>query len=537
MRFTLFSLAACHSLAFRPELSRGALSKHISSIGNVLSKITSPSDSLASLTEASSMVTAILSEQGPADDHISDDDRQLLSSVIDLVEKTIYSSMDASHQADVAALADAVQTASQCNVDIAARQAPDGDLGVLHQHVQDKQTELNRLQGIVDEKTEVNNTKWAEFDNHMQMIATPPACPGLPARTMPALDVFFENSEYSVWFAAQQASYNVVRDAFVAADSALSAAIDAYNIQKAVRDVQYCDWKNELVAACAAFDLCFQQASDYFTNTLVPRVTTDMNGRIEIKKAGDTLIHQVKFLLGDVEDQATPEIDTSRYEILFPVLPAKGLCDLSPLDADEWVPIVECEPKLLFEESFESVAANSDSPAMCPTGTCSIPAWTNPAHPSYVKLYSNGAANWRTPFGNQAIQVFGFRRCPGEQPCGLESNGNVLSEKITAGFTYTLTFNTAAKKNFGDWQVELSAVDEHGSTNFRHWTETQLAVSTGTTTSKDFSAAGSVVYQATSSSPLGKRLSIRLLDRDEGHWDEEPMFDNIKLTKLASTLQ
>merc|ERR1719189_3354290 len=109
--------------------------------------------------------------------------------------------MDSSHAADVAALADAIHAASQCNVDIAQRQSPEGDLGIFQQSVQDKQTELDRLQGVVDDKTEVNNTKWEEFDSHMQMISAPPACPGLPARTMPALDVFFEKSEYSVWFA------------------------------------------------------------------------------------------------------------------------------------------------------------------------------------------------------------------------------------------------------------------------------------------------------------------------------------------------
>jgi len=134
----------------------------------------------------------------------------------------------------------------------------------------------------------------------------------------------------------------VVRDAFVAADSALEDAIQAYNIQKAVRDVQYCDWRSELEAACAAFDVCFSEASDFYTNTLVPRVTSDMNSRIEVKKAGDTLIHQINFLLGAVAEQETPAIDTSRYEIEFPKLPAKGLCDLSPLDADEWQPPVSC---------------------------------------------------------------------------------------------------------------------------------------------------------------------------------------------------
>merc|ERR1719189_2852240 len=160
-----------------------------------------------------------------------DDDRQLLSSVIDLISKTIYSSMDDSHSADVAELDAAIKAAESCNADIASRQSPEGDLGILHADVQEDQTELDRLQGIVDEKTAVNNTKWEEFDRHMQMISPAPACPGLPARTMPALDVFFEKSEYSIWFAAQQGSYEVVRDAFKAADSDLTDAIQAYDVQ------------------------------------------------------------------------------------------------------------------------------------------------------------------------------------------------------------------------------------------------------------------------------------------------------------------
>jgi len=176
----------------------------------------------------------------------------------------------------------------------------------------------------------------------MQMIQTPPACPGLPARTMPALDLFFEESAYVIWYTAQQASYIVVRDAYKAADLALKDAITAYNIQKAVRDVQYCDWKTELEAACAAFDVCFSQTSEYYTNVLVPHVTKSMKNRIEVNKAGETIIHQVRFLLGVEEEQEGPPIDTSRYEIDFPDVPAKGLCDLSPLGSDKWVPTVTC---------------------------------------------------------------------------------------------------------------------------------------------------------------------------------------------------
>ena len=57
-----------------------------------------------------------------------------------------------------------------------------------------------RTQGISE-----HSTRWKEFNNHMQLIAKPPACPDLLARTMPALDIHFEESLYVICFTAQQA--------------------------------------------------------------------------------------------------------------------------------------------------------------------------------------------------------------------------------------------------------------------------------------------------------------------------------------------
>jgi len=342
MRFTLVALAVCHTVAVRQQLGKASVSKTIASIGEVMSKRSSPQESLSALKKTSAMVSALM-EQSPIDDHTDDADRQLLSSVVDMIENSIYSSMDDSHNADVAELDDAIKAAEGCNTDIANRQSPDGDLGLLHASVQEKQQELNRLQGIVDEKTAVNNTKWQEFDSHMHGIVEAPACPDLPAANMPALDAFFDESDYSVWFSDEQSSYGVFRDAFTAADAALEDAVNAYNVQKAVRDVQYCDWKSELLAACASFDECFGSKSDFYTNTLVPRVTEDMNTRIAVKESGDTVIHQIQFLLGSAAEQQTPQVDTSRYQIEYPHLPAKGVCDLGPLDASEWVPVVSCQ--------------------------------------------------------------------------------------------------------------------------------------------------------------------------------------------------
>merc|ERR1719343_256972 len=249
--------------------------------------------------------------------------------------------MDSAHKADVKSVDDAKAAVEQCNVDIIARQSADGDLGKLHQHVTDKQVELNRLQGVVDEKTQANATEWERFDQWMQMLAPPPACPGLPARTMPALDVFFEKSEYTIWFAAQQAAYNTAREKYTAANDALKEAITAYDLQLAVRDTQHCDWSGELEAACNQFDVCFFTTSGAF-NALVPVVTSDMNQRIENLKAGDTLVQQIKFLLAESKTRETPTSDVGRYTIAFPLLGVKADCDQSVVDDAKWVPTPEC---------------------------------------------------------------------------------------------------------------------------------------------------------------------------------------------------
>ena len=56
----------------------------------------------------------------------------------------------------------------------------------------------------------------------------------------------------------------------VAAQKAESAAIA--DAKKILKDT-IIDWKNELEAVCVAFDKCFTDASKFYTNTLVPRLT------------------------------------------------------------------------------------------------------------------------------------------------------------------------------------------------------------------------------------------------------------------------
>jgi len=284
----------------------------------------------------------ILAETNNATAHMTDEDAALLHMVIDLLDEQIYVSMDDAHAADVKSLDNQLSDVDGCNSDIKFRQSPVGDLGKFQTEVNGQQTELDRLQGVVDDKTAANASAWTSLDNHMQMISSPPACPALPARTKPSLDVYFESSDYVIWYGGQQASYTVVRDDFVKANKALEDAIHDFNTHQATRDVQYCDWSDALQAACAAFDRCFSEKSSYYTVTLKPSVQSSMTARIANYKAGEELTHQIEFLLGEVPEQAAPEVDTSRYEIIFKELPGKGLCDLTVLDADIYVPEPVC---------------------------------------------------------------------------------------------------------------------------------------------------------------------------------------------------
>lgn len=343
MLFSLVSTAlVAQSGAVRPEVSQASVSAGIANIGSLLSKITGAADGVPSFHTALGIVESILAEEGNATEHMSDEDANLLRSVITLVETTIYGSMDQAHAADVTSLDDEVAKAQSCNSEIAGRQSETGDLGEMLEGLTSEQNLLDNKKADVDVKTVDNNSAWEALDLHMQLISAAPACPAFPSPSMTAMDSYFDSSDYAFWYTSHQTTYQIIRGEWSAADEALTQAISEYNIQLAIRDVKYCDYKLELEVACTSFDTCFGDASNEFTNVLVPRVASDASQRAEAYKAGETLIHQIKFLLGDVDSQDTPDIDTGRYEITPPSLPAKGVCDLSPLDDPAWVPTPTC---------------------------------------------------------------------------------------------------------------------------------------------------------------------------------------------------
>lgn len=438
MIFTFLTAAAFYqSAAVRPERA-GAGSAALARVGDLLEPARVLASSMNTLETsqaikaASGIVDKILLQQGNATEHMESNDKQLLQQVVDLMTTTVYGSMDSSHTADEKSLSAAIAAVEKCNTDIANRQSATGDLGKMHKGVQNKQEELNSLQAVVDAKTAANNTAWDALALHMSMIANPPVVPAFPTRTMGALNVYFERSDYCLWFGAQQAAFIEKRDIWVVANKALEDAIAAYNIAKAKRDVQFCDWKTELEESCAAFEECYSTKSEFYTTELKPRVTTDMKSRIENFKAGETLIQQIKFLLAESTSRNPPTVTTSRYDIDFPSVPAQGICDLSPLTSSEWVPTVTCKgsvPWKLAMNIHPSDGHNFGWAAEWDEGT-NVGTEAN----AFSKDYLDSAV-WRTKVGSIAIVRHQDSACEAVKVWKLKQSSKSLLQYFDLGQT------------------------------------------------------------------------------------------------------
>jgi len=335
--------ATTQALGLRPAYSASARTAHFAKLRDLAQFASAnPSKSLPTLHEVTDVVNAIMLQEGNATGHLTDSDQQLLREVIEMINNSLYASMTESHQADEAALAYAIDAINQCQLDF-TRRLEEGDLYHLHGQAVTYQNHLDELQIEVDEKRLLNATAWSNLETHMRLISNAPSCPAFPnPRTMASLDIYFESSAYVTWWTAQKAAYEPVRDAYLYANQQLEAALAAFAVGLGVRDVAYCDWKRELVAACAQYSTCYETAKAEYLNVVKPAVEEDMRARIEAYKAGETIIHQIKFLLAEESNQQTPSISTSRYQIAFPAVPAKQACDFSALDDARWVPTPDC---------------------------------------------------------------------------------------------------------------------------------------------------------------------------------------------------
>jgi len=370
MLFTfLMTTAVCNSVALRPEVT-GYQSSSISKLGAEVARAErfEGAEGLSALQSAASIVNSIMLQAGNITEHMTDDDKTLLESIEPMIEQSIYGSMDSSHEADVASIQAALDAINQCNTDIAARLGVLGDLNKLQFEVVDFQDALNDLQDDVDAKTQANSTKFDELQKHIDNIGAAPDCEAFPSNpTKLKVDNFFTGSLHVNWYTAQQEAYAPFADAVEVADGELGAALTAYAVGLAERNVGYCDWKVELEGGCEVFNQCYQSKTAKYLSELKPALQGDMQIRIDGYKAGQTIIAQIKFLLGETTDSTLPSnVDATRYVLEFPQVPAQGSCSLEDLDSPKWDPAVQCAgeelecPDLVF-----GTFGNLDG---CPTG-------------------------------------------------------------------------------------------------------------------------------------------------------------------------
>jgi len=323
-------------LALRPQHSNSASFARLAETMK-----TGTTDDITFLKDASSVVNDVLLQAGNATEHLTDTDKELLEEVKDVIQN-MTDSMRRNQKGDVADLEMRWNAISLCNAEIEARQHPTGDLGRLYTEAADLQKELNQLREVVKHKTDDNDTYWGEFQDHMQTINNAPACPDFPnPRGMAQLDVYFKMSMYSAWWTAERSPYFERRDRYLEADAALRRAIEAYNIHKAELDVKFCDYKVELEAACAIYEQCYASKVGLY-NTKVADVQITVANNLQIIKAAETLLAQVRFLLAQQKTRETPPYSTSEWEVAYLAVPPKTLCDLSTLTSPSWVPPITC---------------------------------------------------------------------------------------------------------------------------------------------------------------------------------------------------
>jgi len=278
-----------------------------------------------------------------ATEHLDDDQIETLKEVLDMINTTIFKSMDLAHGTDQRELKRLADEISNCNTDIETRLGDTGDIGIMHQRATEFQAQCADNMSVVEDKGNVQAGVASQFNTHVNQIPEAPDCSQLPKPTTEVtLDAFFTASSYVAWFGAQQERYHEKSDAMKAAREDLATA--ELNLAKCRSSltVEYCDWKTALESGCAYFNDCYDDRLDEF-NTQVAKSNSSMHLRMRAYQAGRAIQSHISYLLGlsKFEENAT-QVDTSGYQLEFPMPASKGSCPLGPLTDAQWTPAIVC---------------------------------------------------------------------------------------------------------------------------------------------------------------------------------------------------
>ena len=173
----------------------------------------------------------------------------------------------------------------------------------------------------------------------------------------------------------------------------------------------------------------------------------------------------------------------------------------------------------IFTESFENPNVIDDG-STDPTG------WNTVQHPGYVHISDENDTSKNftsTPDGEQALT------CYLGGGAHATTSASILSDTVTVGSTYTLSFHVAAvpTRSNASYTATLLAIDGVGG-------ETVLGTIVGNNDgSSDMSYTDNL--EVTPTANAGERLAIRLQHTPGSAWQDQPTFDNVQLMISGGT--
>lgn len=293
--------------------------------------------------------TALLELQN-ATEHLSDEGESHLALVAPLMI-VIYKSMDKSHEVEQERLNFAATEIQGCNDVTEERLSEHGDIWHLEWEARDYQDKLNNARDSIHELNFTNHSKWEELFYYLKFLPAVPECPeGYDRKTPADIGDFVNSDDYldqlerqRQWYEEIEVNFELHYNECEGAHQALTNGNLDVDVARAKLGAEWCIWHVILVAGCEQHDVCYDRQVAHLMD-MIEHAKVNMQTRKDAYIAGEHVVAHIAYLLAHT-DAAEEEIDvdTSRYDLVWPPVPDKGPCDvLGFITQPHWEDDLDC---------------------------------------------------------------------------------------------------------------------------------------------------------------------------------------------------
>jgi len=191
---------------------------------------------------------------------------------------------------------------------------------------------------LEEEKTKEaeKNAKCGELDAFLNSVAPPAQMPNPKTR-----DEMVEfTTTMSDYFCPKGPEVTKLEKACKDAEEDHSDQQAQCNRDQATFESGFCTWRTELIDACAILSTCYEDTSKIYndhvseTKNLVKKWKTEYHALKKIVCYTDVWLNDNNAKTADADQLgkcSTDTVDTTPMDIHFPELPAKGVCDTTPV--------------------------------------------------------------------------------------------------------------------------------------------------------------------------------------------------------------